>query len=220
MNYTMAAVDEVDVEMEEEPVLPTTELVTNGRNDATIDPAKLTLLGNLGSLNSVSPKLPFHGISSSLKTLPIPRPFLGRNHSESHTVDSSPELDADAMDITSPTSSTVQVRIPPPPRYPPLPYSSSRTGVVYDERMKFHAEYPDLQNSIDYHPEDPRRISEIYEEIWQAGLIHGPTDPPEDARDDQCWWIMTRPASSAEICLVHTRQHYDFIESLQRTFQF
>lgn len=211
----MAAVDEVDLEMTEGPVLPTTELILNGSNAATIDPSKLSLLAGP---SITSPGLPFHGIGHSVKSMPTTRPLFARRQSESHTVDSLLEPDVDAMDMTPPTSSIVQVRIPPAPRFPRLPYSSSKTGLVYDERMKFHAEYPDSQSNADFHPEDPRRISEIYEEIWQAGLIHGPDDPPEDAREDQCWWIMTRPATSAEIRLIHTSEHYDFIESLQRTF--
>jgi histone deacetylase 6 len=214
----MAAMDEVDLEMSEDPVLPTTELIMNGNREVTVDPSKLSLLASPENLSS--PKLPFHGVGKSLRDVPTARPLFARNQSDSHAVDSSPGPDTEAMDITPSVSSTVQVRIPPAPRFPPLPYSSSRTGVVYDERMKFHAEYPELQSSVDYHPEDPRRISEIYEEIWQAGLIHGPNDPPEDAREDQCWWINTRPATSAEICLIHTPQHYNFIESLQRTFSF
>lgn len=211
----MAAIDVVDLEMTEDPVLPTTELVANGNNEATVDPSKLSLLASPPDLSS--PKLPFHGIGNYPKTVPPARPLFARDQSDSQPVHSSPVMEPDAMDITMSKSSVVQVRIPPAPRFPPLPYSSSRTGVVYDERMKFHAEYPELQSSVDFHPEDPRRISEIYEEIWQAGLIHGPNDPPEDAHDDQCWWIHTRPATSAEICLIHTPEHYNFIESLQRT---
>ena len=214
----MAAIEEIDLEMSEDPVVPTTELVMNGNSEATVDPSKLSLLAS--PPNPISPKLPFHGIGNPLKKVPTAQPLFARDQSHSYTVVSSPEPYADAMEITPPTSLTVQVRVPPPPRFPPLPYSSSRTGVVYDERMKFHAEYPELQSSVDYHPEDPRRISEIYEEIWQAGLIHGPNDPPEEAHDDQCWWINTRPATSAEICLIHTPQHYNFIESLQRTSVF
>ena len=126
---------------------------------------------------------------------------------------------SEEMDIASPAPSVhVQVRIPPGPRFPPLPYSSSKTGLVYDPRMRFHAEPTSLMlNQDDIHPEDPRRIHEIYQEIQQAGLVQGPEDieAGNKAKDEQCWRIHARPADKGEICLIHTPDHYDFIESLQ-----
>jgi histone deacetylase 6 len=175
------------MEMTEDPVIPTTELVRNSKNGTMIDATHLTLLASKSNL--VSPKLPFHGVSSSLKDRSGPRPPFARNHSNSHTMESPSGPDSDAMDFVPSISTIVQVRIPPPPRFPPLPYSSSKTGLVYDERMRFH-----------------------------SGLVHGPNDPPEKVHEEQCWWIHTRSATSAEICLIHTPQHYSFIESLQRTY--
>ena len=112
-------------------------------------------------------------------------------------------------------SSVVSVRIPPPPRFSPLPYSSSKTGLVYDPKMKFHAESSDAVLEDGIHPEDPRRISEIFNEIQQAGLVQGADDFEEDAAAEQCWRILARPATRGEICLIHTPEHYRFIESLQ-----
>ncbi|KAF2688822.1 hypothetical protein K458DRAFT_384988 [Lentithecium fluviatile CBS 122367] len=210
----MAALDEIDMDIAEDPVLPTTELILNGDRDATVDPSRLGLLASPPSFNS--PKLPFHGAGQSLKNVPTPRMPFARNQSDSHTLESSTGPESDPMDITPSTTRVVQVRVPPPPRFPPLPYSSSKTGLVYDERMRWHSEEQiERQHSIDDHPEDPRRIYVIYQEIHNAGLIHGPEDPPEAAREDQCWWIEIRPATSAEICLVHSPDHYRFVESLQ-----
>jgi histone deacetylase 6 len=213
--YTMAAIEQIDLEMTEDPVIPTTEIVRNGRNGATIDPSKLSILAS--PPNMISPKLPFHGVSSPVKTFSTSRLSLARNQPNNHAIDSSSGTDSDVMDITPSRSTNVQVRIPPAPRFPLLPYSSSKTGLVYDERMKFHADNPELISNEEQHPEDPNRISAIYDEIWQAGLVQGPNDPIEKAHEDQCWWIHSRPATSAEICLIHTPEHYNFIESLQRT---
>jgi hypothetical protein len=62
----------------------------------------------------------------------------------------------------------VEVLLTPPPD-PVLPYSSSRTGLVYDPRMRYHTEIG--ANEDDIHPEDPRRIFEIFNELKNAGLV-------------------------------------------------
>ncbi|KAF1961159.1 putative histone deacetylase [Byssothecium circinans] len=187
-----------------ESVMPSTEL--NGTGDhAAVDPSKI--LANTS--DHLSPKLPFHGLHPRAGS--TPRPFSSPRHR------GSPKLDPDVMDISraSSVSTTVQVRVPPPPRFPPLWYSTRKTGLVYDTAMRFHAESPDLMMQDDYHPEDPRRISEIFNEIQQAGLVQGADNPDEEAHEDQCWRILARTATRAEICLIHTQEHYDFIESLQ-----
>ncbi|KAI4908918.1 hypothetical protein J4E90_008656 [Alternaria incomplexa] len=79
--------------------------------------------------------------------------------------------------------------------------------------MRFHAELPDMDLIDDIHPEDPRRIHSIYEEIRQAGLL-ATSDLDED-QEDKCWRIMTRFATRPEILLIHTEEHYAFVESLQ-----
>ncbi|KAF2280344.1 putative histone deacetylase [Westerdykella ornata] len=128
----------------------------------------------------------------------------------------SPNTASDNMDIAYSHLPKVEVRIPPPPRFPPLPYASSKTGLVYDARMRFHCEPVKMTVRSDtIHPEDPRRIHEIFQEIQQAGLVQGPDAQDDEARDEQCWRIHARFASKGEICLIHTPQHYDFIESLQ-----
>ena len=140
----------------------------------------------------------------------------GASTSESLSGGFSAATESDEMDIVSPTSPIVEVRVGPPPRFPPLPYSSSKTGLVYDSRMRLHVEPINMAiREDDIHPEDPRRIHEIFQEIQQAGLVQGADDPPEEARDEQCWRIRARQATKGEICLVHSPEHYDFIESLQ-----
>ncbi|KAF2640892.1 hypothetical protein P280DRAFT_518234 [Massarina eburnea CBS 473.64] len=184
-----------------ESIVPSTELNGNGDHAATIDPSKI--LANSPDL--VSPRLPFHNIGAKSST---PKADSRRSVQESS------ELDPDAMMISPPLPATaIHVHVPPPPRFPPLMYSSKKTGLVYDTQMKYHAETSDYLD--DFHPEDPRRISEIFNEIQQAGLVQGPDDYEDDAHDEQCWRILARRATKHEICLIHTPEHYEFIESLE-----
>jgi hypothetical protein len=100
-----------------------------------------------------------------------------------------------------------------------LPHASSRTGVVYDARMRFHTE-KDTEEDEDIHPEDPRRIYEIFMALQDAGLLESETER-EDERliPFKLWRIPARFAEPSEICLVHSKEHYRFMESLSCQFQ-
>jgi histone deacetylase 6 len=102
------------------------------------------------------------------------------------------------------------------PVAPQLPYSSLRTGLIYDPRMRFHTE-KEIEEDDDIHPEDPRRIYEIYHELKNAGLIAEEDVDPADARD-KLLRIPCRPANPDEICLVHSMRHYYWMENLSCTF--
>ncbi|KAJ4398464.1 Histone deacetylase hda1 [Didymella pomorum] len=131
----------------------------------------------------------------------------------SHYAESRP----DKMDITRATPhrrSSPQVRIPPKPRSHALPIATLKTGLVYDPRMRFHAELPNEATVDDIHPEDPRRIHSIFEEIREAGLVRGPGSSETEDHDEYCWRIGIRPAERHEILLVHTEEHYNFVSSL------
>ncbi|OSS47788.1 hypothetical protein B5807_06562 [Epicoccum nigrum] len=133
--------------------------------------------------------------------------------SASHYVDSR----SDRMDITQTAlhrRASPQVRIPPKPRTLALPIATLKTGLVYDPRMRFHAELPSETSVEEIHPEDPRRIHSIFEEIREAGLVRGPGSSDNDEHDDFCWRIGIRPAEKHEILLIHTEAHYNFIASL------
>ncbi|KAJ4289743.1 Histone deacetylase hda1 [Kalmusia sp. IMI 367209] len=206
---------------------------TNGHNNhnATVNPSKVFF--NTTSPDLLSPRLPFHALGSSSNASPTRTPLHVQDHLGHPSLRGSPQprpsgisppTDPDAMDVSMPAqSATVQVRVAPPPKFKPLPYPSKRTGLVYDDRMKFHAEPGDIEALIDdIHPEDPRRIYEIFHEILEAGLVQESIDSDdEDAHEDRdalegkCWRIHIRHATKAEICLVHTPEHYDFVESLQ-----
>lgn len=125
---------------------------------------------------------------------------------------------SDKMDIVQTTPNrraSPQVRIPPKPRSQALPYGTLKTGLVYDPRMRFHAELPSDTSVDDIHPEDPRRIHSIFEEIREAGLVRGPESSDDDEHDEYCWRIGIRPAEEHEILTIHTKAHYDFVYSLQ-----
>lgn len=215
--------EDEDFIMGEDSILASTEV--NGIHETnTVDPSKIIMSNNkqgavspikeqlliLSSHNEIARSSP----SPSL-LVPTISPSLAMDQDE-RSRDLSHTLGSDEMDIESLSSSNVRVRIPPPPSFPPLSYSSSKTGLVYDARMRFHAEPVGLMlKEDDIHPEDPRRIHEIFEEIRQAGLVQGPEESEEDAKHEQCWRIQARYATKSEICLVHTPDHYDFVESLQ-----
>lgn len=100
-------------------------------------------------------------------------------------------------------------RVTIPPKFPPLPYSTSRTGLVYDERMRFHVDSDPCED----HPEQPRRILEIFTELNEAGLVARPgsTDPAAAYR---LLPIPIRAASEEEILLVHSKSHLEFVQNL------
>jgi histone deacetylase 6 len=194
---------------EEDSVMVTTEL--NG--DTALDPVVLSDLSR--RLEDSSPgkkeQLPFHV------------PFKGSSFSRANGTpqlkapsSSRPANSPDKMDFTMSTSrrASPEVRIAPKPRSFVLPYASSRTGLVYDARMRFHAEPPNMTlNADDIHPEDPRRIHSIFEEIRQAGLV-GSSSIPDNDSEDHCWRISIRHATRPEILLIHTEEHYAFVKSL------
>jgi histone deacetylase 6 len=194
---------------EEDSVMVTTEL--NG--DTALDTVGLSNLSR--RLEDSSPgkkdRLPFHV------------PFKGSSFSQANGTpkfktpsSSRPANSPDKMDFTMSTSGRVspEVRVAPKPKSSVLPYASSKTGLVYDARMRFHAEPPNMTlNADDIHPEDPRRIHSIFEEIRQAGLV-GSSSIPEDDSEDHCWRISIRHATRPEILLIHTEEHYAFVKSL------
>ncbi|KAJ9665365.1 Histone deacetylase hda1 [Coniosporium apollinis] len=133
----------------------------------------------------------------------------------SSTESFSPQATPEAMNYVEPTrSTTVQVVIPHP-KFRPLPYSSTQSGLVYDPRMRFHMEpISSMSDMDDIHPEDPRRIFEIYEELVQAGLVDDPR-ARSATPEYQLWRIPARHATPAEICLVHDREHVKWVASLE-----
>jgi len=67
--------------------------------------------------------------------------------------------------------------------------SSNKLGVVYDERMTSHQDPVDPK-----HPEQPARISRIFEELTEQGLLN----------DDSVTRVPVNPATTKDLLTVHT----------------
>ena len=82
------------------------------------------------------------------------------------------------------------------------------TGFCYDVRMRYHCELEIAKDRRDYHPEDPRRIFEIYRELCVAGLIEDKflTTGPLVSRPLQ--QIDVREVTEGEVELVHDPKHW------------
>lgn len=86
------------------------------------------------------------------------------------------------------------------------------TGYCYDVRMRYHAELEPPTDRRDYHPEDPKRIYEIYRELCVAGLILDETiadllgDVPTVSRP--LVRIEVRDVDESEVELVHDLRHW------------
>ncbi|KAF7563107.1 hypothetical protein G7046_g1043 [Stylonectria norvegica] len=91
------------------------------------------------------------------------------------------------------------------------------TGCCYDDRMKLHMNADFSPNT--HHPEDPRRIHEIFKAFKKMGLVYtGPaSELPRIIREcptRYMWRIPTRPATREEICLAHSPDHLAWVEKL------
>jgi len=191
---------------EGDSILDSTEL--NGNIlPTTVDPSKLGLQSS--SSHARTGQLPFHSPSKSSAYGQL------NNQTENGFRATQSSDGVGAFRSTPKGRSSPKVQVAPRPREPALPYATKKTGLVYDPRMRFHAELPSLSdNQDDIHPEDPRRIHSIFEEIRQAGLV-GSSSTDDESREAFCWRIAIRMATRAEIRLIHTEAHYDFVESLQ-----
>lgn len=109
------------------------------------------------------------------------------------------------------TSLDPRVDRPKPAKFQGLPYSSSQTGLVYDVRMRFHVEAMPTANDV--HPEDPRRIHAIFEAFVQAGLAWAKGS--QGPANYYMGRIDAREVTKDEVCLVHTPEHWNWIQTLK-----
>ncbi|KAM4066934.1 arb2 domain-containing protein [Hirsutella rhossiliensis] len=91
------------------------------------------------------------------------------------------------------------------------------TGCCYDDRMKLHMNADFSPNA--HHPEDPRRIHEIFKAFKKMGLVYnGPeADLPRILKEcptRYMWRIPARNATREEICLAHSSDHLAWVENL------
>jgi histone deacetylase 6 len=126
---------------------------------------------------------------------------------------------ADELDLsteeTSREESSQQSSVAAPEVSPRKKYLP--TGCCYDDRMKLHANADFSSNP--HHPEDPRRIEEIMKEFKDGGLIYtgSRADLAEVLKTSPTQWmwrIAARKAREDEICLVHTKPHFEWVKAL------
>lgn len=113
--------------------------------------------------------------------------------------------DGAPMDVDDQESQVIPVRVQRPPSPPPRPRAQSEpfqvpkeftVGYVYSMDMLIHA-------SLHGHPEQPDRISRIFEAIRGANLI------------SKMKHIPIRPVYRNEALLVHTEEHWDKVLAIQ-----
>lgn len=90
-----------------------------------------------------------------------------------------------------------------------LPVAQLPSGLCYDVQMRYHCE---VRPTVDVHPEDPRRIYYIYKELCRAGLVNDP-DSLRPLAPRPLKRVYARKATEEEILLVHTAEHYMFVQS-------
>ncbi|CAG8518115.1 1569_t:CDS:2 [Acaulospora colombiana] len=77
----------------------------------------------------------------------------------------------------------------------PPNFIAPKTGIVYDNRMRYHGNI----HEEEHHPEDPSRIYSIQKTIIKAGCL------------ERMIYIKAREVTAEEACLVHTPEHWDFV---------
>jgi len=91
------------------------------------------------------------------------------------------------------------------------------TGCCYDDRMKLHMNADFSPNT--HHPEDPRRIHEIFKAFKKMGLVYTGPESELPRIIKECptkfmWRIPARAATREEICLAHSADHLAWVENL------
>ena len=188
---TMVSLDGDDHVMGDDLIIDTTETIMSLQE--TLDPSKLALTGRIMSLS----------------------PDIGHEHSavtNGHVIYSAEEDSALDGDVARQKLLSRQGIIATSNEAVALPYASSRTGLVYDSRMRFHVE--PIPKDQEMHPEDPRRIYEVYMELLQAGLIDDPANPDLVGKY-VLLRIPARFATKDEICAVHSDHAYEFVMALK-----
>lgn len=146
--------------------------------------------------------------SASRPTSTAPRTI--HRHQQQH-----PVLHGFPSSGLNPTSAQIPAVIITKSRAQALPYSTSRSGLVYDSQMRYHVDQTD--SNVDAHPEKPGRILEIFNELVDADLVQNPHDP-ESGSDYHLLRIPARRATEAELCLIHSREHIEDVKSSGGTF--
>lgn len=144
-----------------------------------------------------------------------PTPEITNGFERQLNLTSSEETDEDSLEAVS-ESSIEDETIEAPPFG--LPKSDLSTGLCYDERMRFHSEVS-APTGESVHPEDPRRIYFIFKELCDAGLAHDGTKKFRPLVPKPLKRIPIRQVTKEEVCLVHTEEHWNFVESTAGTYR-
>ena len=103
----------------------------------------------------------------------------------------------------------------------PAPYASFLpTGYCYDVRMRYHCELDPPKERRELHPEDPRRIFKIYQELCIAGLIENEMLNKGYLIPNPLLNIPVRQATEAEVELVHDKRMWEFMVSTQSKYPY
>lgn len=91
------------------------------------------------------------------------------------------------------------------------------TGCCYDVRMKMHMNADFSPSS--HHPEDPRRIHEIFKAFKRTGLVYSGPDSElptilKNSPTKFMWRIPARDATPEEILLAHSPEHLAWVQRL------
>ena len=92
------------------------------------------------------------------------------------------------------------------------------TGCCYDDRMKLHMNADFSPHT--HHPEDPRRIHEIFKAFKKSGLVYTGPEGELPSIMKECptrymWRIPARAATREEVCLAHAAEHFTWVEALE-----
>ena len=138
-----------------------------------------------------------------------PTPEIATGFQQQLQITSSDDSDEDSLVDFSESSIEDETMEPPPFG---LPSSELPTGLCYDERMRFHSEVS-APTGESVHPEDPRRIYYIFKELCEAGLVRDGSKKYIPLVKKPLKEIKARMVSEDEVLLVHTPEHWDFVES-------
>ena len=143
-----------------------------------------------------------------------PTPEISNGFDQQLQITSSDETDDDEDSYGEPSESSVEDETTEAPPFG-LPTADLATGLCYDERMRFHSEVSAPSGEA-VHPEDPRRIWYIFKELCDAGLVHDGSRKFRPLVPKPLKRINARMVEKSEVLLVHTQEHWNFLEKTAR----
>ena len=143
-----------------------------------------------------------------------PTPEISNDLDQQLQITSSDDTEDDEDSFGEPSESSVEDETTEAPPFG-LPTAGLATGLCYDERMRFHSEVSAPSGEA-VHPEDPRRIWYIFKELCDAGLVHDGSRKFRPLVPKPLKRINARMVEKSEVLLVHTLEHWKFLEQTAR----